>query len=230
MDKKSKVTAIIVAAGSGKRIGGSVKKQFLEIKKKPILLHTLERFQQCGDVDDIIVVVPETEIAELKEKIVSGDPLNKISQIITGGRERYHSVYEGIKVIPDSTDYIAVHDGVRPLITIEKISQVILAAKRYGSAILGVTPKDTIKSVRFGFVDETEDRTSLVSVQTPQVFKKEILLAAYRHAFKNNKFGTDDSVLVENLGYRIFVVPGDYINIKITSAEDLLIAEKLLGV
>ncbi|MBN2413147.1 2-C-methyl-D-erythritol 4-phosphate cytidylyltransferase [candidate division KSB1 bacterium] len=229
MDKKSKVTAIIVAAGSGKRIGGSVKKQFLEIKKKPILIHTLERFQQCSDVDDIIVVVPEIEIAELKDKIFDDNHLNKVTQIISGGQERYHSVYEGIKVIPNSTEYIAVHDGVRPLITSEKISQVVQAAKQYGSAILGVTPKDTIKSVRSGFVYETKNRTSLVSVQTPQVFKKEILKTAYQHAFESREFGTDDSVLVENLGYKIFVVPGDYINIKITSAEDLFIAEKILG-
>ena len=228
MDKKYKVTAIIVAAGSGKRIGGAVKKQFLQIKEKPILIYTLERFQQCSDVDDVILVVPKTEIAVLEEQVFANIHLNKVRQIISGGRERYYSVFEGLKVVPENTDFVAVHDGVRPLITVEKISQVIRAAMQHGSAILGVTPKDTIKSVKSGFVRETVDRNCLVAVQTPQVFKKDILVSAYHFALNNKQFATDDSALVEKLGHRVFVVPGDYDNIKITSAEDLLIAEKLL--
>jgi len=228
LDKKYKVTALIVAAGSGKRIGGSVKKQFLEINKKPVLIHTLERFQHCKDVDDIIVVVPEDNIADIKDIIFNNSDLNKVKQIIPGGRERYFSVFEGLKAVPENTDYVAVHDGVRPLVTVEKISRVIQAANKYGSAILGVIPKDTIKSVESGFVDETVNRDTMITVQTPQVFKKEVLVEAYLHAFETKQFGTDDAALVENLGYRIFVVKGDYKNIKITSAEDVLIAEKLL--
>lgn len=227
MDNIYTVTAIIVAAGSGKRFGGSVKKQFLELKKKPILIHTLERFQHCEDVDNIVLVVPEAQIIDIKEKLVNSH-LTKVTQIVPGGRERYFSVFEGIKVLPDSTEYVAVHDGVRPLVTVEKISRVIQAAKKYGSAILGVIPKDTIKTVRDGFVRETLDRGEMIAVQTPQVFKKDILVSAYHHALANKQYGTDDSTLVENLGHRIYVVPGDYENIKITSAEDLIIAEKLL--
>lgn len=229
MDKESKVSAIIVAAGSGKRIGGSVKKQYLEIKKKPILIYSLERFQHCVDVKDIILVAPKSDIPKLKNIIFNEFNLSKVSNIVAGGSERYHSVLEGLKVVADDTEFVAVHDGVRPLVTVEKISQVIRAAKKYGSAILGVKPKETIKSVESDFVKKTVNRDLLISVQTPQVFKKEILVTAYHHAFKSQQFGTDDSAMVEKLGNRIFVVPGDYENIKITSVEDLLIAEKLLG-
>ncbi len=223
-----KVAAIIVAAGSGKRFGGTVKKQFLEIKGKPILVFTLERFQSCEDIDEIVLVVPQAEMQFIKDRILKEYPLSKIKQIVGGGQERYHSVYNGLNALSADVEIVAVHDGVRPFITIEKISRLICEAQIHGAALPAVKPRDTVKSCNQGFTSHTLDRDSLVLVQTPQVFKKELLLKAYRQAFASQQFGTDDAALVERSGWPVYIVPGDYDNIKITTVDDLFIAGKLL--
>jgi len=223
-----KVAAVIVAAGSGKRIGGTVKKQFLELKGKPILVHTLERFQACSDIDEIVLVAPQNELRRLEDEIVIKYLLTKVKRLVGGGEERYNSVYNGLNVLPEYIEIVAVHDGVRPFISSEKISRLVNEAQRYGAAIPGVQPKDTVKSCRQGLAGQTLDRDSLVLVQTPQVFEKALLLDAYRQAFASQQFGTDDAALVERMGHPVVIVPGDYNNIKITSVDDLYIAEKLL--
>ncbi len=223
-----KVAAVIVAAGSGKRIGGTIKKQFLELKGKPILVHTLERFQACPDINEIILVAPQNELRRLEDEIVKQFLLTKVKRLVGGGEERYNSVLNGLNAVPEYIEIVAVHDGVRPFITGEKISRLVYEAQRHGAAIPGVQPKDTVKSCKQGFAGQTLDRDSLVLVQTPQVFKKALLLEAYRQAFAIQQFGTDDAALVERMGHPVFIVPGDYDNIKITSVDDLYIAEKLL--
>jgi len=145
-----KVAAVIVAAGSGKRIGGTVKKQFLELKGKPILVHTLERFQACSDIDEIVLVAPQNELRRLEDEIVIKYLLTKVKRLVGGGEERYNSVYNGLNVLPEYIEIVAVHDGVRPFISSEKISRLVNEAQRYGAAIPGVQPKDTVKSCRQG--------------------------------------------------------------------------------
>lgn len=224
-----KVTAIIVAAGSGKRFGGQVKKQFLEINGKPVLRYTLERFQACDKIDDITVVVPQEGLQRLTSEIPDQWGLSKVKKVISGGAERQDSVWAALKKLQDDVEIVAVHDGVRPFITSEMIAKLVDAAGKYGAALVGVKPKDTIKLTREAVVVETLDRRSLVSVQTPQVFKKELLVKAYQKARLDEYKSTDDSALVENLGEKVVVVEGSYENIKITSPEDIVIAEAFLN-
>ncbi|NIA28897.1 MAG: 2-C-methyl-D-erythritol 4-phosphate cytidylyltransferase [Actinobacteria bacterium] len=224
-----KVTAIIVAAGSGKRFGGQVKKQFMEINGKPVLRYTLERFQTCDKIDDISVVVPQESIQWLTSEIPDRWGISKVKNIISGGSDRQDSVWAALKELDDDVEIVAVHDGVRPFIASAMIAKLVDAAGKYGAALVGVKPKDTIKLTREAVVIETLDRRSLVSVQTPQVFTRELLVKAYQKAQLDEYKSTDDSALVENLGEKVIVLEGSYQNIKITSPEDVLIAEAFLN-
>ncbi len=225
----SKIAAIIAAAGSGTRIGGPVKKQFISIHGKPLLQYTLEVFQRCTVINEIVVVGPTEGFEELKDTIQSQWNISKLRSVVVGGNERYVSVLNGLNAVSSDAEWVAIHDGVRPFVSVEKIIQVVEAAKLNGAAILAVKPKDTIKVNRDGFVKETLDRDSLALVQTPQVFSIELLKRAYDKAIAENSFGTDDAYLVERIGNKVAVVEGEYSNIKITSPEDLLIAEKFIG-
>ncbi len=225
----SKVTAIIVAAGSGKRLSGHVKKQFLEIHGKPVLRYTLEKFQLCDKIDDISIVVPQESIQWLTSEISDRWEISKASRIISGGPERQDSVWAALKELNKDVEIVAVHDGVRPFIESEMIAKLVEAARKFGSAIVGVKPKDTIKRTQNAVVVETLDRRNLTSVQTPQVFKRDLLFTAYQKAQQDGHKSTDDSALVERLGEKVTVIEGSYQNIKITSPEDIFIAEALLN-
>ncbi len=225
----SKIAAIIAAAGSGTRIGGPVKKQFISIHGKPLLQYTLEVFQNCKVIDEIVVVGPTFGYEELENTIKFQWNISKLRSVVAGGDERYISVFNGLNVVSSDVEWIAIHDGVRPFVSAEKIINVVKAAKLHGAAILAVKPKDTIKVNRDGFVKDTLDRDSLALVQTPQVFSIDLLRRAYDKAVAENLFGTDDAYLVEQIGSKVAIVEGDYSNIKITSPEDLLIAEKFIG-
>jgi len=222
-----KTAALIVAGGQGRRLGGSVKKQFLHVLGKPLLAITIEKFQNCPAIDVIILVVPEAELA-LCERRVRDWQAGKVEQIIAGGDERHHSVRNGLAVVSADTRWVAIHDGVRPMVTAAQIVATLDAARETGAAILAVPARDTIKEVCEGRVTATLDRQRLVQVQTPQVFRKEIILEAYRQAFASGNFSTDDAALVEKIGIPVRVIHGDYRNIKVTSADDLLIVEALL--
>lgn len=225
----SKVTAIIVAAGSGKRFGGHVKKQFLQLQGKPVLQYTLEKFQACKQVDDICVVVPQESIRWLASEIPEQWGIGKATKIIQGGAERQDSVWAALQELDEDVDIVAVHDGVRPFIRTEMIARLVDAAGKSGAAIVGVEPKDTIKRTKNAVVVETLDRSTLVTVQTPQVFKKELLVEAYQKALFDGYKNTDDAALVERLGKHVVVIEGSYQNIKITSPEDIFVAEAFLN-
>ncbi len=221
-------TAIILAAGQGNRMGTSTNKQYLNLNHLPILSYTLQAFESSIRVNEIIILVREEDIIICKE-IVEDFNIKKAKKIIVGGKERYNSVYNGLQEIDKRTNIVAVHDGARPLIKPEDINFVIDMAYNYDAAILGVKVNDTIKTVNDdNCVMNTPERDKLWTIQTPQAFKLEILNKAYEKAIENNIFSTDDSMLVEQIGYTVKVVEGSYSNIKITNPEDIIFAEALL--
>jgi 2-C-methyl-D-erythritol 4-phosphate cytidylyltransferase len=223
-----RVTALVPSAGSGNRmVSGKDDKPFLELKGKPLLFYTLFRLEGSALIDDIQLVVKEKYIGQAK-RLVEKYAIRKVSGIICGGETRAQSVANGLaetKAADD--DIILIHDGVRPFLTEPAIQALIDSAKQYGAAILAVPCTSTIKKVREeGVVEKTVDRKSLWEVQTPQVFKCKIIREAYRKF--QDKSSTDDSCLVERLGNKVHIVPGDRSNIKVTVPEDILLAEAIL--
>lgn len=219
--------AIIAAGGSGKRFGSETPKQFLQIAGKPILIHTLEKFENCADIDEIIPVLSPDEIENFSETLKKFD-LKKSKQIVAGGRTRAASVWNGLKAIDEKyAEIIAVHDGARPFVTSLEITRTIEKAKADGAACLVAPVTDTIKRVENGKIIETIDRNSLRRALTPQAFRFEILRSAFENA-DLDEAATDECFLVENAGYKISLVEGSPQNIKITHPEDLALAEFLL--
>jgi len=225
----AKVSALVVSAGQGKRMGGCVSKQFLEIAGRPLLAYALDKFQAHPLIEEIVVVTRAEEIAYCQEKIIDKYGFTKVSKLVSGGKERQDSVYRGLLALPEDTEWIVVHDGVRPLISPEVITRVLQVAYAKGAAIVGVPAKDTIKIISGEQrVLETPPRQTLWHIQTPQVFKREILVRAYEEAITSSWKGTDDASLVERLGVPVFVVQGEYDNLKITTPEDLVYMQEML--
>ena len=218
---------IIVAAGSGTRFGSLFPKQFIEIGGKPLLIHTLERFELCPAVDEIVLVLSAAEIENF-QSVAEKFHLKKLSKIISGGETRAASVLNGLNSIDsESAEIIAVHDGARPLVTTEEIARTIERAQQTGAACLVAAVTDTIKEISGGVIVGTIDRVKLRRALTPQCFRYEIL----KRAFTENEIGemvTDECFLVEKLGYEIAVVEGSAKNIKVTTPEDFILAETLL--
>ena len=222
-----KVAAIIVAAGSGKRMLSAVKKQYLELKGRSVLSYTLEKFQLSDSVDDIVLVVGKEETGFVQDEIVDKYSFSKVKAVVAGGKERAESVKNGLSLIDESCDVVLIHDGVRPFLSEALIDRCISAANEYGACIAAVPVKDTIKiSDKVGFVAQTPDRSSLWAAQTPQAFKYEIIKKAYECP---DLKATDDSMLAEACGVKVKIVEGEYENIKITTPEDMLIAEGLIA-
>lgn len=226
-DKDIKVAVIIAAGGKGERMKAEIPKQFISLHNKPIIVHTLRKFAGCPGVQKIILIVPENEVAET-DLLVSKWNIVKNTEVIAGGKTRQHSVWNGLRKIPAEIEIVMVHDGVRPFISEKIISKCIEETKKWGAVITAVPVSDTVKEVVNNSVSRTLDRSKLWRVQTPQCFKKEILTKAYKKAWETNQTATDDSALVEKTGYTVRVIQGEEKNIKITSPEDLKIAEKLL--
>ena len=222
------VTAIFPAAGASRRMKINTNKNFLEFDGEKILLKTLKTFSKVERVKNLIVVVAESEVETVKNFLSAEENL-KPYKIVIGGSERQYSIANGLKFLPDDTEIILVHDAARPLVSQTVIENVIDAAEKFGGAIAAVPAKNTIKFIDAeNFVKSTPPRSELVEVQTPQGFRKDILLRAYKKAEEENFLGTDDASLVERLGEKIKIVFGDYKNIKITTQEDLKIAETFL--
>lgn len=228
MTRKKNVAALVVAAGSGTRMGGDVPKQFIEIEGTSILQLTLQKFQRAAQVN-FIYVVTNPNCADQYSDIIKKDwGIEKLSAVVAGGVERHDSVWAGLQAIDNSVDIVLIHDGVRPFVSESIIDASISAAQSFGAALVGVTPKDTVKRIRDDCVSDTLDRRELFLAQTPQAFQKKIILAAYEHAFLKGEFSTDDSALVENIGRKVVVVPGDRRNIKITTPEDIYVARAFM--
>ena len=222
--------AIIPAAGSGSRLGGQIPKQFLELAGAPILAHTISRFVDCDDIGAIAVSLPADKLDEFRARNRGARVIKPIFYV-PGGAERSDSILNALEAVAElQPEIVAVHDAVRPFVTPAQISAVIAKAKEVGAAILALPATDTIKEVENGLIQRTIDRRRIWRAQTPQAFRYELLMQANKEARAANlpsALTTDDSLLVERLGIPVAVVEGSPNNIKITTPEDLLIAEKL---
>ncbi len=220
-------TAIIVAAGSGTRFGAEKPKQFVEILGQPLIIYTLQKFESCPAIDKIILVLPAGEIENFGQ-IAGKYNLKKLAKTVSGGETRASSVWNGLNAIDEKlAEIIAVHDGVRPLVSVEEITKTIEKAKETGAVCLVAAVTDTIKEVSDGKIVQTIDRAKLRRALTPQCFRYEIL----KRAFAQNEIGeivTDECFLVEKLGVEVSIVEGNAQNIKITIPEDVAIVENFL--
>ncbi len=217
-------TSIIVAAGSGNRFGSKIPKQFFEIGGKPLLIHTLERFESCAAVDEIILILSASEIENF-QKTLDKFSFKKSIKIIAGGATRAESVRSGLTSIrSENCEIVAVHDGARPFVSIEEIAATIEKAKEIGAACLVAKVTDTIKQTKDGKIVGTIDRENLRRALTPQAFRLEILQKAFA-AENFDAAATDECFLVEKLGCEIAFVDGSAKNIKITTREDFAVAE-----
>lgn len=226
----AKVYAVIPAAGTGSRMGTKTQKQYLQLNELPVLARTLSVFEQSPIITGIILVVGEKEISWCEKEIIERFGFKKVLTVVPGGDTRQHSVYNGLKVLcAQADDVVMVHDAARPLITEDILANAAVVAQEKQSAVVAVPVKDTIKLAdEQGVVLDTPPREKLWSIQTPQVFNYRLLMEAYRQANKSGYVGTDDASLVEQMGHAVHIVPGSYENIKITTAEDMLLAEAIL--
>ncbi|NIP99345.1 MAG: 2-C-methyl-D-erythritol 4-phosphate cytidylyltransferase [Nitrospinaceae bacterium] len=221
-----KVSAIIPAAGLGLRMGSDTPKQFLLLDDRPVLHHTLTVFDQCSQVDEIVLVVSEKEVDQTAEQYRKSFP--KVVRVVAGGKERQDSVYNGFHTLGPDTDMVIVHDGVRPFVTGALLRDSIRAAGEFGGAIAAIPVSDTLKKVDAqGLVERTLDRNGLWRVQTPQTFRYALLKEAFAKVKADGYYGTDEGALIEHLGKAVKIIQGSELNIKITQAEDLILGEKI---
>ena len=221
---------VIVAAGTGSRMNMGINKQFIKLEGKEIIAYTIEKFYNNSNIEDIVVVVKEDESEFFKKEIL--DKYNfKNVKIAYGGKERQDSVYNGLKLLEEKCDVVLLHDGARPFVSDKIIDKSIEEAKEHKAIVVGVPVKDTIKVIdNDKNIVDTPNRSVLWAVQTPQTFDYNILIDAYKDAFKNKFYGTDDAMLVERIGYKVKMLEGSYNNIKITTQEDLNIGSQILRV
>lgn len=221
---------VIVAAGTGSRMNMGINKQFIKLEGKEIIAYTIEKFYNNSNIEDIVVVVKEDESEFFKKEIL--DKYNfKNVKIAYGGKERQDSVYNGLKLLDEKCDVVLIHDGARPFVSYKIIDKSIEEAKEHKAIVVGVPVKDTIKVIdNDKNIVDTPNRSVLWAVQTPQTFDYNILIDAYKDAFKNKFYGTDDAMLVERIGYKVKMLEGSYNNIKITTQEDLNIGSQILRV
>lgn len=222
------IAAIIAAAGQGVRMGNPMAKQFLPVLGKPLIWHTVRAFEDCPDIDHIVLVLPAESVAEAIAEY-KGKPFSKLRQIIAGGPNRQTSVRNGLEALPRDTDMIVVHDGVRPLVTSDLIAQTIQCARIAGACIAALPITDTLKRIsEKGTIVHTLSREDLWTAQTPQTFKADLLRRAFS-AIENTSFrATDEASILEYLGIPVSVVKGDSTNLKVTTPADLKIVEVLL--
>lgn len=235
-------TAIVLAAGSGKRMNSAIAKQYLMLKEKPVIWYALQAFEQSDVIDQVILVVGNDEIEYCRKHIVEEYGFGKVSAVIEGGAERYLSVWEALKWLQEKQvfaeeEYIFIHDGARPFVNETIITDTYEAAKSYGACVAGMPVKDTIKIAdEDGFAAETPNRKMVWAVQTPQVFERKLITTAYeeleRRLDELKAQGveiTDDAMVVETLtGKKVKLVKASYENMKITTPEDMKIAESFL--
>lgn len=223
----AKVGAIIAAAGRGERMGAPLSKVYLPLGDRPVLLHSLMPFELSALVDGYVVVVHPSEVAFCRT-MLAPYRLKKLVGVIAGGATRQESVANGLRSLPDDWELVAVHDGARPLLTVDRLEEAIRCARSVGAVAVGVPVKDTVKVVEERAIRKTPERSRLWLAQTPQVFRRDLLVRAYAEAERTGFQGTDDASLVERLGVQVEVCPGSYENIKVTTPGDLIQAEAIL--
>ncbi|WP_373482486.1 2-C-methyl-D-erythritol 4-phosphate cytidylyltransferase [Acetobacterium sp.] len=226
--KKPLTSVIIPAAGLGRRMNASVSKQYLQLNGKPILAHTLDAFENCSMIDEIVLVINSEELDLCQNQVIGAYPYTKV-KLVAGGNTRQESVYAGLQAVNSKTRIVLIHDGARPLIRESVIRRCIEETIKHRATVVGVAAKNTIKVINEdGFVEHTPDRNYLVEIQTPQTFDYDLIKEAHNKARESGVVGTDDAFLVEWLKIKVKIVVGDYTNIKITTPEDLTIAESII--
>ena len=227
-----KSIALIPAAGMGKRMGASINKQYLQLDGMPIVAHTLSVFDQSPLIDAIYLVIPANEIPYCQQHVVEACGFCKVKAIVPGGKERHDSVLNGLIAMREyvaADDVVLIHDGVRPLVTESMLKESISTARLHDGAVVAVPVKDTIKTVNGDIITGTPPRESLWQAQTPQSFRFGKIFAAYQSAVTDGFSGTDDASILEKSGGEVHVIMGDYRNIKITTPEDLILAEAFIS-
>lgn len=221
------VSVIVLAGGKGKRMGSAISKQYIDLNGRPVLYYTLKKFINNKFIDKIILVIPEDEVEYCRKEVLEKYDLT-VDELVFGGKERQDSVYNGLKKAKGS-DIVLIHDGARPFISDNIINQGIKYAGIYKAAAPGVMPKDTIKVKDDGsFSVDTPTRSSLVAVQTPQVFNYDMICECHKKVKEQNIQVTDDTMVVEMFGHKVYLYEGEYTNIKITTPEDLILASHLV--
>jgi len=218
-----KVTVIIAAAGAGRRMKADRPKQLLVLNDTPILVYTIRKFDRCRSVDRIIVAAPRESVDEIR-KLVSAAGFAKPVSVVQGGARRQDSVATAMQHMDPDTTIVAVHDAVRPFVSVEEIEAVIQEADKSGAAVLAIPIVDTVKQIRKDLIESTLTRDHLVLAQTPQVFRSEVLREAYERAKRDEYYGTDESSLVERMDHPVAIIRGSERNIKITRPDDLALA------
>lgn len=221
-----KVCAVIVAAGQATRFGGGVPKQFAEVNGRPMLSWTISRFEAAASIDQIVVVASPDYLLYVGESTIDPYGFTKIFKVVTGGAKRQASVYNGLRSLPPSTEFVAIHDAARPLVAPADIDAVVASAKEHGAAMLASRISDTVKRVEDGLIVATLDRHFLFAAQTPQVFRYDMICKA--HEACEDDGATDDASLVEAQGIAVHIVEPTRPNLKVTTQDDLLVAEALL--
>ena len=222
------ISVIIPAAGQGKRFGAGKNKAVVLLAGKSILERTVEAFSDIPDIGERIIVVAPDEVAEITEQAKSF-PKSETIKVVAGGAERQYSIENALSSVDSGAEIVLVHDGARPLISRDVIHKLIMEVRESSAAIVAVPVKDTIKKVDAnGFVVDTPRRSELWAIQTPQGFSRDLIINAYKRAREDNFLGTDDASLVERMGVSVKIVQGEYENIKITTPEDLPIANLFL--
>ena len=227
LGKTAFVSAVILAGGSGSRVGAGQTKQMLEVCGKPLIVHTLLAFEASEYIDEIVVVAKEDEL-DSYEAFKSEHTISKLTRVVAGGKTRQESAKNGFDAIHEKADYVAIHDGARAMITPAQIKEVVLSASAHGAAIAACRATDTIKYAEGVTIGETLPRENIWLAQTPQVFKDEIYRAAAYMAVEDDFVGTDDASLVEHIGIKVQLVDTGTDNFKVTYKSDLLRAEQLL--
>lgn len=222
-------TAIIAAAGTGSRMKAGINKQFIPIMGRPMLSYTLEAFQRSAYIDSIILVAGKEELSYCKKHIIDVFGITKADKLVEGGSIRQESIYKGLMEVPADCEIVLVHDGARPVVRQELIKKCVEGAGLYGAVSSGMPIKETVKIIgEDNYVEYTPKRDNVWVTQTPQAFRRELLLKAHDNAVKQGITGTDDAFLVELIGHKVKMLEAYYENIKVTTPEDLITAETIL--
>ncbi len=225
-----KTTAIIVAAGKSERLPGAVPKQFQPVAGRPVVAHTLRKFDLCPEISDVVLVVAQEHLLYASEAVVDRFDIKKVTGVVEGGKSRFESVYKGLMEVHESSDIVLVHDGVRPMVSPELISNGIAVCAESDAVMTAIPVSDTVKRVESDYIIATLDRNRLYLAQTPQIFRYPLLIDAYSKAIRGNRSYTDDASVMEAAGYKVKILMGDECNIKITTPRDLDLMRYLLTI
>lgn len=219
--------AIIVAAGKSERFGDKLPKQFHQVAGKPLLSWTIAAFECAGKIDQVVIVTSEEYLAYVTKNVIDPFDFTKVCKVVKGGANRKESVFNGLKSLPDATRVVAIHDGVRPLVSSKDINRVVDSAEINRAAMLAEKSQDTVKEVKQDVIVRTLDRSVIWLAQTPQAFEYKLILEAHADSLSSDSI-TDDALLVERMGISVKVIEPSSSNIKVTTAEDMIFVEAVL--